>query len=71
MQLKQWEGDNQKDSKPSAAMQAIIKSILDKTGSETPAAEVDVEREHSDTLQDLAPDDTGPEEETPTGPADG
>lgn len=69
--LKQWEWENQKDSEPSAAVQAIIKSILDKTGSEMPATEETVEPEQSDTLQDLPPDDINPEEEAPSGPADG
>jgi len=69
--LKQWEWENQKDKEPSAAVQAIIKSILDQTGSETPASEQNVEPGQSDTLPDTQPGNTDVEEELPVVPAEG
>ena len=69
--LKQWEWENQKDSEPSAAVQAIIKSILGRTESETPASEENVETEQSDTLQDIEPGNMDEEEELPVEPAVG
>ncbi len=69
--LKQWEWENQKDKEPSVAVQAIIKSILDKTGSESPASNENVEAEQQDTLQDNQPGNTDVEKELPVIPAEG
>lgn len=67
--LKQWEWENQKDSEPSPAVQTMIKSILDRMGSESQASEPDSEPEQFDSLQNSDPIDV--EEELPVVPAEG
>jgi hypothetical protein len=67
--LKQWEWENQKDSEPSPAVQSMIKSMLDRMGSESPASEPASESEQPNPIQDSGPIDV--EEELPVVPAEG
>jgi len=68
MYLKQWEWENQKDSEPSAAVQAMIKSILDRMGVESNASENKDVPVNEAEMQDSFPENTEEEQGIPEQP---
>lgn len=68
--LKQWEWENQKDNEHSPAVQAMIKSMLDRMGpADEKATDNDSGLTQPDIIQDSIP--TEVEEELPVVPAEG
>lgn len=68
--LKQWEWENQQDSEPSPAVQAMIKSILNRMEpADEKATDDDGGHTQPDIIQDSVPDEV--EEELPVVPAEG
>jgi hypothetical protein len=68
MYLKQWEWENQKDTEPSVAVQAMIKSILDRMGVESKAAENKDVPVNETELQDSFPENSDEEQVNPEQP---
>jgi hypothetical protein len=68
MYLKQWEWENHKDSEPSAAVQAMIKSILDQMGVESNASENKDVPVNEAEMQDSFPENTEEEQVIPDQP---
>lgn len=68
MYLKQWEWENQKDDEPSAAVQGMIKSILDRMGVESNASEKNNEPVGEEEMQDSFPENTEEEQVIPDQP---
>ncbi len=66
MYLKNWEWENQKDSEPSPAVQAMIKSILDRMGSDSRT----IQQNNDSIRHEIPPDSvsTDVEEELPIEP---